>query len=46
MGDCRHRVEYATMMLTLKVTLADLYRMSKMPVKTQLQYIIDESEHT
>ncbi|NBJ33116.1 hypothetical protein GE191_05435 [Serratia fonticola] len=44
-GGCRQRVEYATMTLTLKVTLADLYLMSKTPVKTQLQCIIDESEH-
>ncbi|EPY1552550.1 hypothetical protein QJ132_13690 [Klebsiella quasipneumoniae] len=44
-GGCRQLVEYATVTLTLKVTLDELYLMSKTPVKTQLQYIIDESEH-
>ncbi|HCJ0323494.1 TPA: hypothetical protein NQG91_004040 [Klebsiella pneumoniae] len=36
-GGCRQLVEYSTVTLTLKVTLADLYLMSNTPVKTQLQ---------
>ncbi|OJO47709.1 hypothetical protein BK321_20860 [Escherichia coli] len=38
-GGCRQLVEYATVTLTLKITLDELYLMSKTPVKTQLHIV-------